>query len=486
MEIRSNLLKMFLLVLAVVTTSITSSAGHNIEEPPNVILILVDDLGYGDLSFYGQNTLSTPIIDKMTSEGIHFTNMYTGSTVCAPSRASLMTGKHTGHCSVRGNGNGQLVGDEELTLAKVFKNVGYVTGAIGKWGIGHPPPLDDPQKKGFDYFYGYINMMHAHNFFPEFLYENGIKVPLKNKIARVNGKNPWDKYPEGTGVASVKEEYVHDLFDRKALDFLDKNRENKFFLYMAYNAPHANNEGGSFCGDGMEAPNYGEFADKEWPQPEKGFATMIHNLDNSVGLLLNKIAELGLDEKTMVIFCSDNGPHSEGRHQMEFFNSNGDYRGKKRDLYEGGIKTPFIVRWPGTIQAGTKSEQTQAFWDLLPTFSELVNTNKPSEIDGISFLPSLLGKTQKEEHDYLYWEFYEGGGKQALIKKNWKAIRRNVCGPKENVKLELYNLKTDPEEKIDVAQQYPELVRELEGIFKNGREEFSCEPLFEREVGKQK
>lgn len=448
-------------------------------DSPNVIMILVDDMGYGDLSFYGQKTLSTPRIDKMALEGIHFTNMYTGSTVCAPSRASLMTGKHTGHTSVRGNLPEQLLDDNELTLAKVFKNAGYKTGAIGKWGIGHPPPPDDPSKKGFDYFYGYLNMWHAHNFYPEFLYENGVKVSLKNKTALVDGKNPWADSPEGTGVAEVREEYVHNLFDQKALNFLEENRNNKFFLYMAYNVPHANNEAGSFNGDGMEVPDYYEFGEKDWPQPEKGFASMIRNIDNSVGMLLDKINELGLDENTMVIFCSDNGPHQEGRHTMEFFNSNREFRGMKRDFYEGGVKTPFIVRWPGTIQSGIKSEETFAFWDILPTYAELVGAEKPENTDGLSILPTLLGKQQSEKHDYLYWEFFELGGKQAILKNQWKAVKLNVRGPKDEVIFELYNLKTDPEETTNVALKYPELVAEFEKLFISAREEFAVTPLFE-------
>lgn len=451
-----------------------------VESPdsPNVIMILVDDMGYGDLSFYGQKTLNTPIIDNMAEEGVHFTNMYTGSTVCAPSRASLMTGKHTGHTSVRGNLPEQLLGDNEMTLAKVFKNAGYRTGAIGKWGIGHPPPPDDPKKKGFDYFYGYLNMWHAHNLYPEFLYENGVKVPLKNKTTLVNGKNPWADSPEGTGVAEIRGEYVHNLLDKKALDFIEKNKDQKFFLYMAYNVPHANNEAGPFKGDGMEVPDYYEFADKDWPQPEKGFAAMIRNIDTSVGLLLAKIKELGLDENTMVIFCSDNGPHQEGNHTMEFFNSNREYRGMKRDFYDGGVRTPFIARWPGVIEAGGNSEQVFAFWDFLPTFADLVNVEKPKDTDGISFLPTLLGKEQKAEHDYLYWEFFELGGKQAILKDNWKAIKLNVRGPEEKVVFELYNLGKDPEETTNVADQYPDLVKEFETLFQTAREEFAVTPLF--------
>lgn len=466
----------FLIIIACTPTQ--QKAEKKSPETPNVIMILVDDMGYGDLSFYGQKTLSTPIIDKMATEGMHFTNMYTGSTVCAPSRASLMTGLHTGHTSVRGNLPEQLLGDDELTLAKVFKNAGYKTGAIGKWGIGHPPPPDDPKKKGFDYFYGYLNMWHAHNLYPEFIYENGVKVPLKNKTSLVDGKNPWADSPEGTGVAEVREEYVHNLLDEKGLNFIEQNKDNKFFLYMAYNVPHANNEAGPFKGDGMEVSDYYEFAEKDWPKPEKGFAAMIRNIDNSVGMILKKVADLGLDENTMIIFCSDNGPHQEGNHVMEFFNSNREYRGMKRDFYDGGVRTPFIVRWPDTIKAGTKSEQTFAFWDLLPTFAELIGQQKPEITDGISFYPTLLGKKQTEKHDYLYWEFFELGGRQAILKGKWKAIKLNVRGSAENVVFELYNLETDPEETKNVADQNPELVKEFEKLFISAREEFSVTPLF--------
>jgi len=469
--------KSILVLLPFLVTACVPKAEKPVESP-NVVMILVDDLGYGDLSFYGQKTLSTPVLDKMAREGIHFTHMYTGSTVCAPSRASLMTGKHTGHTSVRGNLPEQLLGDDELTLAKVLKKAGYTTGCIGKWGIGHPPPPNDPKNKGFDFFYGYLNMWHAHNFYPEFLYENGHKVSLKNRTALVDGKNPWAKSPEGTGVAAKKEEYVHHLFDEKAMAFLDKNKGNKFFLYMAYNVPHANNEAGPFSGDGMEVPDYYEFADKDWPQPEKGFAAMIRNIDNSVGLIQDKLKELGLDKKTMVIFCSDNGPHQEGRHTMEFFDSNRELRGMKRDFYDGGVKTPFIAKWPGMIKAGSRSDQTFAFWDFLPTFAELVGVDKPVDTDGISFLPTLLGREQTQVHDYLYWEFFELGGKQAILKGKWKAIKLNVRGPAKDVIFELYDLETDPEEKTNVASKHPDLVTQFETLFTSAREEFGVTPLF--------
>jgi arylsulfatase A-like enzyme len=445
---------------------------------PNVILILADDLGYGDLSICGQKSFSTPNIDRLAQEGIRFTNMYCGSTVCAPSRASLMTGKHTGHTSVRGNMPAQLMGDDELTIAKVFKNAGYVTGAIGKWGIGHPPPPDDPQRKGFDYFYGYINMWHAHNFYPEFLYENGHQVSLNNKLQQIDGKNPWSDTPEGTGVADIKNEYVHNLFDARALNFIEQNKNHPFFLYMAYNVPHANNEKKP---DGMEVPGYGKFKGQDWPDQEKGFASMIANLDNSVKIIMDKLEELHLDNNTLVIFCSDNGPHQEGGHLAEFFNSNGSYRGTKRDFYDGGVRTPFLALWPDAIQPGQVSDHLAAFWDFLPTFSELTGSEKPAQTDGISFLNTLIGKKQNEKHNFLYWEFFELGGKQAILKGKWKAIRLNVREIPEKQVFELYDLENDPGETNNVAESHPLLVKEFMELFVTAREEFSVTPLLTKD-----
>jgi len=457
-------------------SSANSKKGEKEQVPPNVILVLVDDMGIGDLSLYGQQTLSTPNIDQMASEGMHFTNMYTGSTVCAPSRAALLTGKHTGHTSVRGNSPQQLIADDEMTIARVFKNAGYTTGAVGKWGIGSYMPTNDPNRKGYDYFYGYVNMWHAHNFYPEFLYENGEKVYLDNKTKQVDGKNPWaDSLREGKGVAEIRNEYVHRLFDNHAVSFIEENKEDPFFLYLAYNVPHANNEK---VPDGMEVDDYYEFAEKEWPVQEKGFAAMIRNIDNSVGLILAKLKELKLDDNTLVLFCSDNGPHLEGGHKVEFFDSNGLYRGNKRDLYEGGIKTPFIARWPGSIPAGTKSGEKFAFWDFLPTFAELTGKAVPSNTDGISFLPTLLGKEQPNKHDYLYWEFYEGNGKQAILKGDWKAVKLNVSKPAEELIFELYNIKEDPSETNNVADDHPDIVEEFRALFISAREEFPVLSLF--------
>lgn len=470
------------IALCSLTVLLSSCQGQNSKKgvkssgPPNVILILVDDMGIGDLPLYGQQTLSTPNIDQMASEGMHFTNMYTGSTVCAPSRATLLTGKHTGHTSVRGNMPQQLIGDDEMTIADIFKNSGYKTGAVGKWGAGAYMPTDDPNRKGFDNFYGYVNMWHAHNFYPEFLYENGEKVYLNNKTIRVDGENPWaDSLREGKGVAEIRNEYVHRLFDNQAISFIEEHQKDPFFLYLAYNVPHANNE--KFP-DGMEVDDYYEFEEKDWPIQEKGFAAMIRNIDNSVGMIMAKLRDLNLDKNTLILFCSDNGPHFEGGHKVEFFDSNGPFRGKKRDLYEGGIRTPFIAHWPGTIRSGTKDEERFAFWDFLPTFADLTGADAPANTDGISFLPTLLGKEQIKKHEYLYWEFYEGHGKQAILKGNWKAVKLNVRKPIEELVFELYNLENDPAETTNVAADHPEIVEEFKVLFLSAREEFSAISLF--------
>ena len=473
---------LFLGLIPIMLVSCTGGSMKNkVTDKPNVIFVLVDDLGYGDLSCFGQKAFTTPVLDKMAMEGISFKNFYCGSTVSAPSRASLLTGKHTGHSSVRGNSPPQLIGDDELTIAKVMKQADYKTACIGKWGIGHPPPPDDPYQKGFDYFYGYINMWHAHNLYPEFLYRNGEKVFLDNKLQTVGGNNPWEESPEGTGVSEVKNDYAPFLFDLEAISFIEKNKDDKFFLYLAYNVPHANNENKS---DGMEVPDYYEFAEKDWPIQEKGFAAMIRNIDNSMGMIFAKLKNLGIDEKTLVIFCSDNGPHQEGGHKMEFFNSNGNWRGMKRDMYDGGIRTPFIARWPGVIKPKTSSDHITAFWDILPTFCDIAGVKKPEDTDGISFLPVMVDTKQTKTHEYLYWEFFEQGGKQAILKGDWKAIRLNVRGKAEQQVTELYNIKTDPAETKNVADENPDLIKQFNKLFISARTEFKVTPLFSEDNNK--
>ncbi len=429
---------------------------------PNIIYILADDLGYGDLSCYGQKTLKTPNLDGLAKSGIRFTQHYAGSTVCAPSRCVLMTGLHTGNTRIRGNDK-SLLRPQDITLAEVLKDAGYATGCVGKWGIGHPPPLDDPQRHGFDYFYGYINMFHAHNFYPEWLVENGKKVKLRN-IVYSDYDQPIER--EGRGVASQKVDYAPELITQAGLKYIKDHRDEPFFLYFAMNIPHANNEAG---GDnrakknGMEVPDHGTFAKKDWPDQEKGFARMIEIIDSDVGRILDKLDELGLAENTLVLFSSDNGPHQEGGHKMPFFDSNGPLKGMKRDLYEGGIRVPLIVRWSGHIHPGAESDHLSGFQDVLPTLAEIAGRGV-ADTDGISFAPTLFGDSgNQEKHPHLYWEFYEQGGKRALRKGFWKAVQRNIIRDK-NTRIELYDLSQDLAEKVDVSRQHPQLVAEMQRI----------------------
>ncbi len=445
-----------ILACSLLCLSLTTAAARK----PNIIYVLADDLGYGDLSCYGQSTLSTPNLDRMASEGMRFTRHYAGSTVCAPSRCVLLTGKHIGHASVRGN-QGGLIADEEFTIAKMLRDAGYATGCVGKWGVGNPPPLNDPKRNGFDYFYGYVNMFHAHNFYPEFIIRNGASVALRNVLA-AKWKQPQQPGREGRGVAEKKVDYVPDLVTAEALQFIQRNQSKPFFLYYALNVPHANNEGGK---DGMEVPSFGEFANKDWPKPEKGFASMIRNIDRDIGRVLAKLQELDIDQNTIVFFSSDNGPHQEGGHQMPFFDSNGQLLGMKRDLYEGGVRVPLIVRWPGKITASTSTDHRCGFQDMMPTLAELCGAAAP-QLDGISFAPTLLGNPQSQQkHPHLYWEFQEQGGKQAVLKDNFKAVRlnwiKNPDGP-----LQLFDLSKDPGETDDIAASHPQIVAAMNEIMK--------------------
>ena len=471
------------------TLSCKSEPGKTAEKqdptpPPNIIYVLADDMGYGDLSCYGQKELQTPSIDKLAKEGMRFTQHYAGATVCAPSRASLLTGKQPGRTSVRGNKpDGQLLSEAEITLPEALKPQGYASAIIGKWGVGHPPPPDDPLRNGFDHAYGYINMWHAHNFYPEFLYKNGKKVQLEGNVTDKRYDYAADM-PEGTGVAKDKGTYVLYEFEQDALQFIEDKKDQPFFLYLALNMPHANNEAGYFTGDGMEVPDYGEFADKDWPNPEKGFARMMQLVDESVGKVMQKLEELGLDDNTLVIFASDNGPHEEGGHKADFFDSNGAFRGTKRDLYEGGIRIPMIAWWPAHIQAGSTTDHPSAFWDVLPTFCEVAGTEIPAGIDGISFLPTLTGKGNQQKHDYLYWEFYELGGRQAILEGDWKYIKQNVRDPNKAVIQELYNLSTDPSETQNILDQHPEVVTRLEAYMMEAHHPHPLIKLFPAETEK--
>ena len=406
---------------------------------PNIIFILADDLGYGHLGSYGQKEIMTPRLDTMASEGIRFTNAYAGNSVCAPSRSALMTGQHTGHTRIRANGVIPLE-PEDLTVAEVLKKAGYTTGLIGKWGLGEFASSGVPNAQGFDYFYGYLNQEHAHNYYPEYLYHNNQKIALTGNL---NGE---------------KREYSHDLFTQKAKDFIHSRRMEPFFLQIAYTIPHAFNERNT-----NPVPSQDPYTEKSWPQEQKNVAAMITRMDTDVGEILDLLKTYGIDNNTIVFFSSDNGPHSEGGHNYNYHDANGPLRGGKRDLYEGGIRVPMIVRLPGTIQPGRTSSLLTAFWDFLPTVAEIANEPVLEEMDGISILPELLGYPQPT-HDYLYWEMHQGSFKQAVLKGNWKGVRNNVSGS-----IELYDLSVDIGESNNVAGANFTIVAEIEDIFVNGR-----------------
>ncbi len=436
---------------------------------PNILLIVADDLGYGDLGSYGQAEIQTPRLDQLAAEGLRFTDFYAGSTVCAPSRSALMTGMHTGHTPIRGNKEVKPMGqhpldDDVLTVAEVLKTKGYRTGLIGKWGLGAPGSSGEPNKQGFDYFFGYLGQRHAHNYYPEFLFRNTERVPLANVM-------PEPKRGDGAGVAIKKVDYSHNFIAQEAIDFVERERGGPFFLALTATIPHANNEAGQ---EGMEVPDYGIYADKDWPEPQKGHAAMITLLDTDIGRLLDKLDEIGVAQNTLVLFTSDNGPHREGGNDPDFNDSNGPLRGIKRDLYEGGIRVPLIARWPGRTPAGGSSAYIGAFWDFLPTFAELAGAETPAELDGVSMVAALEGRSADQaQHEFLYWEFHEGGGsKQAVRMGQWKGVRLSPTGP-----LELYNLTEDIGEETDVAGDHPEIVKTIEEYLATARTESEFWPL---------
>jgi arylsulfatase A-like enzyme len=377
-----------------------------------------------------------------------------------------MTGLHTGHAKVRGNSPTVELDASDSTVATLLKNGGYKTAIIGKWGLGEGGPEGKPNKQGFDYFYGYLNQVRAHNFYPDFLLKNDAIVPLDNKVVYVN-----DGYSKGVGSASTnKKVYSHDLFVKEALGFVEKNAKDSFFLYLAVTIPHANDEFYVVNDEhGMEVPDYGIYANKNWPNAQKGLAAMISYLDKDVGRLRAKLVELGIHKNTVIMFASDNGPHSEGNNDPRFFNSSGGLKGQKRELYEGGIRIPMIVCWPGTIKPGTVSHHVSAFWDVMPTLTDIAGLSTPQKTDGISFLPELLGKTQKK-HDNFYWEFNEQGGKQAVIKGNWKLVKLDLYDPSKT-RTELYDLSVDRAEQINVAEKHPEVLAELKAILVSERKD---------------
>lgn len=448
------------LVLLVLSTFSGLNASNEKVQSPNIIFILADDLGIGDLGCYGQKVIKTPAIDNLAENGMKFTQHYSGSTVSAPSRCVLMTGKHTGHSYIRGNKGyiaedgrkyDQNLGDAEVTVGEVLKTKGYTTACVGKWGLGGPDGEGHPNNQGFDYFFGYLGQVNAHNYFPLQLFENNDVVKLDGKV------------------------YSHDLIVEKALNFIDKNSDKPFFLYMTPTIPHAelivpNNEYMGYESKFDEKPFKGIKTYCPQDKPRATFAAMVSRLDRDVQRVVDMLDKKGILDNTLIIFSSDNGTHHEGGHDPKYFDSNSIYRGGKRDMYEGGIRTPFIVYWNGIIKKGSVSDHQSAFWDFMPTVCELTGANIPENTDGISYLPTLLGKNGQKKHDYLFFEFYEQGGKRAVIKDNWKLIQLDV-NKKTGTRYELYDIKSDQSETKDLASVNPNKVEELKKIMEQAHTE---------------
>ncbi|WP_158856497.1 arylsulfatase [Lunatibacter salilacus] len=455
------------LFLGLITLSLATSC-HQSEDTintthPNIIYIMADDLGYGDVGFNGQEHIQTPNIDRLATEGMVFTQHYAGSTVCGPSRSVLLTGQHTGRTRVRGNptwtqsGNPVDLQPQDITIGKELKRAGYVNGIIGKWGMDETFTTGHPLDQGFDYFYGYRTHVEAHHYYPEFVWRNRDKVLL-----------------EGNVTDQKIGQYTHDLFTEESLNFIKANQDTSFFLMLSYTVPHYE----------LTVPEDSKlpYLEKGWPErqmkaghyhhDEEGnvtYAGMVSRLDRDVGRVLDLLKELGLEENTLVIFTSDNGPVYDNG----FFNSNGGFRGMKRDLYEGGIRVPFIAKWTDKIEAGSRSDHVSAFWDFLPTVCELAGLQPEAVSTGISYLPTLLGdKGSQQEHDYLYWEFNEAEGPiQAVRSGEWKIVKKFESS------VELYDLEKDPLESKNLAANFPQVLHKLTGMLDNARTEHDEFPL---------
>ncbi|MFC1565000.1 arylsulfatase [candidate division KSB1 bacterium] len=464
------------------------------KEKPNIIFILADDLGYNELGCYGQTKIRTPNIDKLAEEGMKFTQHYSGSPVCAPSRCTLLTGKHTGHAYIRDNDEMTERGDvwrdrsiegqrpllpNTVTIGTLLQNAGYKTGAIGKWGLGGPEDTGHPNKQGFDHWYGYLCQRVAHNYYPTHLWRNGEKDILEgNDYFYPHQKLPEDKDPNDR--ASYEpyrgKVYSQDPMAEEALNFIRENKDNPFFLYLPFIVPHVSiqvpeDSLAEYEGEFEDTPYKGEKGYLPHPAPRAGYAAMITRMDREIGRIMDLLKELGIDDNTLVVFTSDNGPTFNGGTDSEFFNSAGPLRGLKTQVYEGGIRVPMIARWNGKIKPGTVSNHISAFWDFMPTFADLLDIDTQEETDGISILPTLLGNSGKqEEHEYLYWEYRRQN--QAVRMGDWKAVRL-----KPSDRIQLYNLRYDIGEKEDVADRYPEIVDNIAEIMKNGRTESEHFPI---------
>ncbi len=427
--------------------------------PPNILLIQADDLGYGDVSVYGQTHFKTPSLDRLAREGTRFTQYYSGTTVCAPSRAALMTGMHTGHAWIRGNGDIPLR-DEDTTVAMRLRDAGYRTAVIGKWGLGGPGTSGQPDKKGFEYSFGFVDHRHAHRQYTDHLYRNSVRVET-----------------------NLEKDYVNDLFTAETIKFIEQADQRPFFIYLNYTVPHAelrapDDSLAPFKGKFPETPFENPKADarpagatiegaslgyRSQPTPKAAFAAMITRMDRDVGRLAEVLSARGIDRRTLVLFISDNGPHREGGADPDFFRSSGGLRGIKRDLYEGGIRVPMIARWTGTIPAGRVSNHVWAHWDMLPTLVDVAGGTPPQGLDGVTMSRALRGQPQPSSA-FLYWEFHERGFQQAVRMGRWKAVRLKNGAP-----LELYDLETDPHEERNVAASNSDVVAKIETYLKTAR-----------------
>ena len=476
-----------------------SQAERNHPDPlkPNIIYILADDLGYGDLGSYGQKNIMTPNLDRMAEKGMRFTQHYAGSTVCAPSRAVLMTGLHTGHAPIRGNREIMPIGQYPLqyntvTFPKILQEAGYVTGAFGKWGLGPPDSEGSPALQGFDRFFGLLCQRRSHFFYPEFLFNVEPGKPAERVY--LEGNKTEDASREnfqrpGSGPPVERGQYSANVMTDEALDFIDQHSDRPFFLYLPTQLPHASltvpddalalylDENGESIFDEDTSRPFGAYT---WqPKPLAAYAAMVTLLDKHIGMILDKLEEKGIAENTLIIFTSDNGSYSEGGYHYSMHNSNAPLRGGKRDLYEGGIRVPTIAWWPGRIEAGTVNDHISGFQDMMPTFAELAGMPHPPGIDGISMVPELLGRSdQQEKHEYLYWEFHAMGGRQAVRMDNWKAVRLNVRRNRD-APIELYNLEEDISEQNNIADQHPEIVRRMDQIMREAHVPSMLFPFFE-------
>lgn len=464
--------KIQLVVVALLATLLFSCSEAVEETKPNIVYILMDDMGYGDAGCYGQEKFVTPNIDDLAKKGMKFTQHYSGSTVCAPSRSSLLTGQHTGHTPIRGNkeikpeGQAPMPGSA-VTIAEVLKEAGYTTGAFGKWGLGMADSEGGPNAQGFDEFYGYLCQRMAHRYYPSHVWHNDEKVMMQG--------NDWKHTVT----------YAQDLVQDATIDFIKTNKDKPFFAFVPILLPHAEllvpeddlmaMYDGKFEETPFLAKEGGDYDENHLiymyasqPKPRAAFAAMMARSDRYVGQIMKTLEDLGIAENTIVMFASDNGPHKEGGADPDFFNSNGGLKGYKRDLYEGGIRSPFLAVWKGKIAPGTSSDHISAFWDVMPTVAEAAGVELTNATDGISFLPTLLGQEGQKEHEYLYWEFHEKGGRLAVRLGDWKGIIYNVSKKVPN-DFELYDLSKDPSETNNVAKDHPELEKKIREIMKNAR-----------------